>query len=208
MATKKRVWFPGAIYHIVCRGNHQEIIFREEIDFVIYLGILKNNLKFYDKYDYKLICYCLMSNHVHLLIKTENQDLSFFMRRLNSMYAKYFNDKYGYMGHLFQARYFDNLITNLGELLEVSRYIHLNPFKADIVKKPENYRWSSYNKILSRQDKENNKLYIHDSEILDIFDIYLIVQDGNKKQSTNDNRMKYRNYVEEKMEKMASEVNP
>lgn len=209
MATKKRVWFPGATYHIVCRGNHKEIIFKEEIDFVVYLRILRNNFKFYEDEDYKLISYCLMDNHVHLLVKTEKQDPSFFMIRLNSMYAKYFNDKYEYIGHLFQARYFSNLITNVGELLEVSRYIHLNPVRANIAKIPEDYKWSSYNKILSNQNKE---LYIHDKEILDIFNMYLIIEDNRierirsrVKHSIEDNRFRYKNYVEEKI---ASEVNP
>ena len=125
------------------------------------------------------------------------------------MYAKYFNDKYEYIGHLFQARYFSNLITNVGELLEVSRYIHLNPVRANIAKIPEDYKWSSYNKILSNQNKE---LYIHDKEILDIFNMYLIIEDNRierirsrVKHSIEDNRFRYKNYVEEKI---ASEVNP
>ena len=141
MASPKRPWVSGAIYHITNRGNRQEIIFRENIDYIVYLGILKETLKFYENDNYKLISYCLMSNHVHLLLKTGRKDPSFFMRRVNSMYARYFNSKYQYIGHLFQGRYFSNLINNVIELLEVSRYIHLNPVRAKMVDSPEKYMY-------------------------------------------------------------------
>ena len=97
MASPKRPWVAGAIYHITNRGNRQEIIFRENIDYIVYLGILKETLKFYQDDNYKLISYCLMSNHVHLLLKTGTKEPSFFMRRINSMYARYFNSKYVYL---------------------------------------------------------------------------------------------------------------
>ena len=81
-----------------------------DVDYIVYLGILKETLKFYQDDNYKLISYCLMSNHVHLLLKTGTKEPSFFMRRINSMYARYFNSKYQCIGHLFQGRYFSNLI--------------------------------------------------------------------------------------------------
>ena len=185
MASPKRPWVAGAIYHITNRGNHQEIIFRESIDYIVYLGILKETLKFYEDDSYKLISYCLMSNHVHLLLKTGKKDPSFFMRRVNSMYARYFNTKYQCIGHLFQGRYFSNLINNVMELLEVSRYIHLNPVRAKIVDSPEKYMWSSYNKIVLDEDKFRNldlnsrklmlDMYIDEDQILDLFNIYYII---------------------------------
>ena len=185
MASPKRPWVPGAIYHITNRGNHQEIIFRENIDYIVYLGILKETLKFYQDDNYKLISYCLMSNHVHLLLKTGTKEPSFFMRRINSMYARYFNSKYQCIGHLFQGRYFSNLINNVIELLEVSRYIHLNPVRAKMVDSPEKYMWSSYNKIVLNEDKfkdldlNSRKLMtdmcIDENEILDLFNIYSII---------------------------------
>ena len=185
----------GASYHITNRGNHQEKIFLQESDYCVYLSILKDTLKFYEEFNYKLISYCLMTNHVHLLIKTDKRDPSNFMRRINSMYAKYFNKKYEVTGHLFQGRYYSNLITNISELLEVSRYIHLNPVRAQITKGPEEYKWSSYNKIVNNKVNDdirtsilNEKndfgivgLSIAAEEILDLLDIYSLVEDNSIK---------------------------
>lgn len=218
MATPKREWIEGATYHITNRGNHQENIFREIIDYSVYLSILINTLKFYKEYNYKIISYCLMTNHVHILLKTGSKNPSYFMRRINSMYAKYFNEKYELVGHLFQGRYYTNLITNITELIEVSRYIHLNPVKAKIVESPEEYIWSSYNKfILSDEYLESkisfNKIKIDldlclaEEEILGLFDIYTIVSESNKEILINkarkiieDSKSKYKRFVEEKIE--------
>ncbi|WP_195515231.1 transposase [Paraclostridium bifermentans] len=216
MASPKRPWVSGAIYHITNRGNRQEIIFRENIDYIVYLGILKETLKFYENDNYKLISYCLMSNHVHLLLKTGRKDPSFFMRRVNSMYARYFNSKYQYIGHLFQGRYFSNLINNVIELLEVSRYIHLNPVRAKMVDSPEKYMWSSYNKIVLDKDKfkdldlNSRKLMldmcIDENEILDLLNIYSIIEENNKKDLEykvknimKESKIKYKKYVESKV---------
>lgn len=216
MASPKRPWVSGAIYHITNRGNRQEIIFRENIDYIVYLGILKETLKFYENDNYKLISYCLMSNHVHLLLKTGRKDPSFFMRRVNSMYARYFNSKYQYIGHLFQGRYFSNLINNVIELLEVSRYIHLNPVRAKMVDSPEKYMWSSYNKIVLDKDKfkdldlNSRKLMldmcIDENEILDLLNIYSIIEENNKKDleykvknMMKESKIKYKKYVESKV---------
>ena len=216
MASPKRPWVSGAIYHITNRGNRQEIIFRESIDYIVYLGILKETLKFYENDNYKLISYCLMSNHVHLLLKTGRKDPSFFMRRVNSMYARYFNSKYQYIGHLFQGRYFSNLINNVIELLEVSRYIHLNPVRAKMVDSPEKYMWSSYNKIVLDKDKfkdldlNSRKLMldmcIDENEILDLLNIYSIIEENNKKDleykvknMMKESKIKYKKYVESKV---------
>lgn len=217
MASPKRPWVAGAIYHITNRGNRQEIIFRENIDYIVYLGILKETLKFYQDDNYKLISYCLMSNHVHLLLKTGTKEPSFFMRRINSMYARYFNSKYQCIGHLFQGRYFSNLINNVIELLEVSRYIHLNPVRAKMVGSPENYMWSSYNKIVLNEDKfkdldlNSRKLMtdmcIDENEILDLFNIYSIIEENNKKDlecevknMMEESKIKYKKYVERKID--------
>lgn len=217
MASPKRPWVAGAIYHITNRGNRQEIIFRENIDYIVYLGILKETLKFYQDDNYKLISYCLMSNHVHLLLKTGTKEPSFFMRRINSMYARYFNSKYQCIGHLFQGRYFSNLINNVIELLEVSRYIHLNPVRAKMVGSPENYMWSSYNKIVLNEDKfkdldlNSRKLMtdmcIDENEILDLFNIYSIIEENNKKDlecevknMMEESKIKHKKYVESKID--------
>jgi len=95
-----------------------------------------------------------MRNHVHLLVKIDRVSLAAIMNRTHSMYAKYFNNKYDYEGHLFQERYFSELIKDDVHMLEVSRYIHLNPVRAKIVKSPHEYAYSSYNEYIG--NLENN----------------------------------------------------
>ena len=152
MATKKRIWYEGAIYHVTARGSHRNEIFRDEDDFKTYLNLLKEALEYYEEFNYKIICYCLMGNHIHLLLKTGSQPLGNFVSRVNSIYAKGFNKKYEYTGHLFQDRYFSELIKDDVQLLEASRYVHLNPVKANIVSKPERYRWSSYAVFIGKSE--------------------------------------------------------
>lgn len=152
MATPKRIWFEGALYHITTRGNNKECIFLGEKDYEEYLKILEEATDYYKEYKYEIICYCLMSNHVHLMIKANYKPLSAVMRRINSRYAKYFNDKYGYVGHLFQSRYYSEIIKDDVQLLVASRYVHLNPVKANIVKKPEEYKKSSYSMLIGEEE--------------------------------------------------------
>lgn len=144
MGTPRRKWYPGAIYHITARGNHKNDIFRDEEDFQVYLALAKEAKKYYEESKYEIICYCLMTNHVHLLIRTGELPIGKIIGRINSMYAKYFNNKYNYVGHLFQDRFYSKIIEDDKQMLEASRYIHLNPVRANMVKKPEEYMWSSY----------------------------------------------------------------
>lgn len=144
MPTVKRVWYPGAIYHVTARGNRKSDIFYEREDYKVYLDIIKEALEYYKENNYELICYCLMTNHVHLLFKTTDKELGHIIGRINGRYAIYFNEKYGYVGHLFQGRYHCKIIRDDLHMIVESRYIHLNPVKAKIVKTPENYEWSSY----------------------------------------------------------------
>lgn len=153
MARKNRVWYPGAIYHITSRGNHRNDIFRDGEDYQVYLTILKEVLERYEK-EYEIISYCLMTNHVHLQIKTKEKHIKYFMSRLNTFYAKYFNNKYNYIGHLFQERYGAELVEEDKYSLEVSRYIHLNPIRANMVKLPEDYEWSSYSMYIGKGEEK------------------------------------------------------
>lgn len=157
MPRKKHLWHPGAELHVIARGNHKNNIFRDRTDYEAYLYYLQEAMKYYnDKYDdkYHILAYVLMTNHVHLLVGTEDRDVSDFVRRVHSMYASNFNKKYGYIGHLFQDRYKSELIQDYKYFLEVSRYIHLNPVRANIVKKPEYYQWSSYNMYIGKAKEE------------------------------------------------------
>ena len=137
MGTKKRVWYPGAKYHIMNRGNRRSDIFKDEEDYQVYLTILEETIR---KYKYIILSYCLMTNHVHLQIQTTDIELSKIMRFINLSYTKFFNNKYNFIGHLFQGRYKAEIIETDAYNLQTSRYIHLNTVRAAMVEKPIEYR--------------------------------------------------------------------
>ena len=125
----------------MARGARQLAIFREPDDYNIFLVMLYSIKK---KCPFYLHGYCLMTNHFHLLISLEEVSISTIMKKLLWCYSCYFNQKYGYKGHLFDSRFTSHMIKNDLYFLTVSRYIHLNPVKAGIVKKPILYPYSSY----------------------------------------------------------------
>ncbi|MGM7703033.1 transposase [Pseudalkalibacillus sp. Hm43] len=141
MPRQPRVWYPGAEYHITTRGNRKTPLFYDSQDRHIYLKYLSETRT---QYPFDLYAYCLMTNHIHLQLKSHDTHIQLIMQKLNYRYATYFNRKYDYVGHLFQGRYFSNLIGSPAYQLDVSKYIHLNPVKADLVTQPSNYDWSSY----------------------------------------------------------------
>lgn len=147
MPRKRREWYPGAQYHIMCRGNHRAEIYRDDEDRQVYLTLLEEARK---NNNITLISYCLMSNHVHLQIEAVDNSPGLFMKILNMKYAIYFNKKYNFVGHLFQGRYRSELVEADARLLQTSKYIHLNPVRANMVEKPDQYAWSSYREYLSR----------------------------------------------------------
>jgi len=151
LPRKNRIWYPGAIYHITCRGNNKQDIFRDEKDRLTYLYILrdvKNN------HHFLLHAYCLMTNHVHLHMETTATEIGQTMKLVNMQYAVYFNKKYQLTGHLFQDRFRSELVNKDSHNLEINRYIHLNPVRAKIVDKPENYPWSSYRAYLGTSEDD------------------------------------------------------
>lgn len=148
MTRKSREWYPDVMMHITSRGNRRNDIFRDDEDYQVYLSTLEYILE-KTSAQFELISYVLMSNHVHLQVQTKEMHIKCFMGRLNNLYAKYFNNKYNYVGHLFQERYGSEIISEDKYVLEVSRYIHLNPVRANMVKKPEEYMWSSYRMYIS-----------------------------------------------------------
>ena len=151
MPKKKRIWYPGAMYHIMSRGNRKQELFKNQIDYQYYLNILK--LVKVD-YPFSLSSYCLMKNHVHLQIKTREIEIWKIMRQINLYYAKYFNKKYNLVGHVFQGRYKSKLIVDAAYDIGLSRYIHLNPVVAKLVSSPEKYKWSSYNIYMGQINDE------------------------------------------------------
>lgn len=153
MPKKKLVWYPGAMYHITSRGNHKNDIFLGQEDYLIYLNNLQEAIEYYENM-YEIISFCLMTNHVHLQIKTKAKHIWYLISRVNKSYATNFNHKYNCVGHLFQSRYNGEIILDDRYMLEASRYIHLNPVRANIVKCPENYRWSSYNMYVGSEKEK------------------------------------------------------
>ncbi|WP_204412969.1 transposase [Bacillus tianshenii] len=141
MPRKQRLWYKGAKYHVTTRGNRQSNIFMDVDDYLMYLYTIKQAKK---KFHFHLHAYCLMSNHTHLQIETTDTDISKIMHYINTKYAVYINRKYKWSGHLFQGRFGEKLIMDLVYEIEVSKYIHLNPVRAKLVTKPEEYPWSSY----------------------------------------------------------------
>jgi putative transposase len=124
MARKPRVEYAGAFYHVICRGNQRQVIFRTDRDREYYLKQLEQYRR---RYDFTVYAYVLMSNHVHLLIETGKVPLSKVMQGLQPRYTGYYNRKYQKVGHLFQGRYKAILCDRAAYLLELVRYLHLNP---------------------------------------------------------------------------------
>ncbi len=141
MARPLRIQYPGAVYHITSRGNDKQAIFRNKEDRAIFLNILQEINK---RYHWICHAYCLMNNHYHLVIETPEGNVSIGMRQLNGVYTQAFNRRHGKTGHLFQGRYKAILIQKESHLLEVSRYVVLNPIRAEIVENPRDWAWSSY----------------------------------------------------------------
>lgn len=136
---------PYSTYHVIMRGNERKAIFNCDEDRFRFIDILRRARV---KLGFVLHAYCLMTNHVHLLIGDNGNDISKIMHFINSSYALYFNHVNQRCGHLFQDRFNSEVVRDDDYLLEASRYIHNNPVKAKMVKQPEQYFWSSFNDYL------------------------------------------------------------
>lgn len=141
MARPLRIQFPGALYHVMSRGNERRAIVRDDRDREKRLDWLRRTV---ETYNWRLHAFVLMRNHDHLFVETPEPNLSAGMQYLNGSYTSYFNRRHRRSGHLFQGRFRGHLIEQRGYFLEVSRYIHLNPVRAKVVPRPEDYRFSSY----------------------------------------------------------------
>ncbi len=141
MARPLRIEYPGAYYHVTSRGNERKDIFKDKHDREQFISYLKSA---YLRYKAVIHVYCLMNNHYHLLIETPKGNLSHIMRHINGAYTTYFNIRHRRAGHLFQGRYKAILVDADEYAAELSRYIHLNPFRAGMIDIPEQYAWSSY----------------------------------------------------------------
>jgi len=141
MARPLRIEYPGALYHVTSRGNARNDIYRDDRDRINFLDILTEIVK---RYNWLCHAYCLMNNHYHLIIETPEANLSSGMRQLNGIYTQRFNMRHELVGHLFQGRYKAILVDKDSYLLELCRYVVLNPVRANLVELPEHWQWSSY----------------------------------------------------------------
>ena len=163
-----------ATYHIIQRGNERKNIFYSDDNKVRFLDTLQRMKK---KYNFKLEAYCIMDNHVHLLINDNGNDISKIMKSLNISYAYYYNRVNKRIGHLFQDRFRSELTEDDPHLISVGAYIHNNPVKAGMVKVPQEYKWSSFCDYLG---KRSNRAGLVDMDrILGVFFT-------NKKQAVKD----------------------
>ncbi len=141
MARPLRIEYDGAVYHVTSRGNEKKTIYQDDTDRRMFLDILHKANK---RYNWLCHAYCLMTNHYHLLIETPDGNLSKGMRQINGVYTQGFNRRHKRSGHLFQGRYKSILIQKESHLLEVCRYVVLNPVRAKMTEAPEEWIWGSY----------------------------------------------------------------
>ncbi len=163
MPRQSRIDLPDTVYHVYTRGHNKSTIFGDDTDRRKFLTYLKRSCT---QYPCQILGYCLMDNHYHLQVKTLSSPLGKTLHHLNTLYAGYFNFRYGTVGHVFQNRFHSIPVEVDSYLLVLSRYIHLNPVAAGLVSKPEDYRWSSYGDYLGIS-KDN---FIKTELVLDTLD--------------------------------------
>jgi putative transposase len=144
-----RLEFEGAAYHVTSRGNAREAIYFDDRDRRRFLEILKETA---ERHGWICHAYCLMTNHYHLLIETPGANLSRGMQLLNGVYTQWFNHRHQRVGHLLQGRFKAILVERDSHLLELARYVVLNPVRAGMVRRASDWRWSSYRATAGQEE--------------------------------------------------------
>ncbi|WP_126455863.1 REP-associated tyrosine transposase [Sulfuriflexus mobilis] len=163
MARPLRIEYAGALYHVTARGDGQEDIYLNAADREQFYTVLGEVC---DRYNWVIHAYCLMDNHYHLLIETPDKNLSKGMRHLNGVYTQRFNHTHGRVGHVFQGRYKAILVEKDAYLLELARYIVLNPVRARMVRAAKEWPWSSYRATVGQRVPQK---WLHTDWILSAF---------------------------------------
>lgn len=178
------------------RGNRRTAIFKDHSDYIHFLHIIK---LISEKHPFTIHSICLMTNHFHLVMETADIELWRIMQKILSIYAEEFNLRYGYNGHLFEGRYISSIIEDDRYFLEVSRYIHLNPVKALMVREPIAYEYSSYGLFVSEeQDDKGTDVEKLLSEMVDTSRVLSCFR--------NNPREQYRMFVEGKISHAEQEL--
>jgi putative transposase len=149
MARKPRIHTPGAIYHVILRGNAGQDIFSDDKDRYRFYEILQ---KSYEKHRYRVHAFCLMTNHIHLAVQVSEMPLSRIMQNVSQRYTQWFNWRHKKTGHVFQGRYKAVMVDADAYLLELAAYIHLNPVRAHITDQPDKHPWSSHRAYLGKEN--------------------------------------------------------
>ena len=152
MSRPLRIQFPGAWYHVMNRGRRGDPIFLGHGDYLQFIELLQHTS---EMWNLRVAAYCLMQNHYHLLVQTPDANISRCLRHIDGVYTQFFNRCYDCDGQLFRGRYKSILIEVDPYLLQLVRYIHRNPLKADLVSRLEKYPWSSHRGYLSKAEKWN-----------------------------------------------------
>lgn len=172
MARQLRIQYPDAFYHVTCRGNEKQNIYKDGEDYALFLEKLRESL---DVYNVSLLCYVCMTNHFHFLLTTPDGNLSAFMRHFNIGYTYIFNRRHTRSGHLYQGRYKSHLIDAVSYLREVSRYIHLNPIRIkkhagkDFKEKTRLLGDSKHNSFAGYTNLKKRESFVNYSTVLDYF---------------------------------------
>jgi putative transposase len=145
MSRARRSFVAGGIYHVFSRGNRKEPVFLSDGDRSLFLDILR---KVKSDRTWTLHGYCLMRNHYHLVVETPQPDLSAGMQRINGLYASWFNRSYGFVGHVFQGRFQAVAVESDWHLLELNRYLALNPVRAGLCHAPALWTWGGYAEVV------------------------------------------------------------
>jgi len=148
MPRKPRLHFPGAVYHVMMRGNQGQDVFIDPADRIRFYLLLQSGI---ERFGHRIHAFCLMTNHVHLAVQVGATPLARIMQNLGFRYTQYFNRRHQKTGHLFQGRYKALLVEADSYLLELVRYIHLNPVRAGMVARPEDHPWSGHNAYLGAE---------------------------------------------------------
>ncbi|AKU20517.1 transposase [Massilia sp. NR 4-1] len=145
MSRHARIEFPGALYHVTARGVRRSHIFVDERDYLKWQALLAETV---ERFNLVVHAFCQMPNHYHLLVETPDGNLAAAIHFLNGVYAQHFNRRQDLVGHMVQGRYHAVLLQKQAHLLELARYISLNPVRACLVDHPRNWRWSSHRAML------------------------------------------------------------
>ena len=149
MARPLRIELSGGLYHVTSRGDHRDDIYLDDSDRVFWLGLLGQVC---ERFNWICHAYCLMDNHYHIVVETVEGNLSKGMRQLNGVYTQYFNRMHNRVGHVYQGRYRAILVEKDNYLLELSRYVVLNPVRAGMVKYVDQWPWSSFSAMIGNSN--------------------------------------------------------